>query len=182
MKLNDSKMLPPFLLRMENMRDLLQAEEIAMQELRDDVSSQELQLVISTSTWGLERHEQILGLPTDSKSSIEDRRSRIIAKLAGQGTVTKELIRHVALSFTNGEVEVIEHPEQYSFDVRFIGVLGTPPNMTDLSDALDEIKPAHLVYQYLYRYLLIREIHMVMSISELQAQMLDKFAFGGMGK
>ena len=182
MKLNDFKMLPPFLLRMDNMRDLLQAEESVMQELRDNVSSQEQQLVISTSTWGLERHEKILGLPTDSESSMEDRRSRIIAKLAGQGTVTKALIQHVASSFTNGEVEVIEHPEQYSFDVRFIRVLGTPPNMADLSAALDEIKPAHLVYQYLYRYLLIREIHMVMSISELQTQTLDNFAFGGIGR
>lgn len=54
--------------------------------------------------------------------------------------------------------------------------------MEDLSTALDEIKPAHLVYQYLYRYLLIREIHMVMSISELQTQTLDNFAFGGIGK
>ena len=48
MKLNDSKMLPLFLLKMKNMRDLLQAEESVMQELRDNVSSQEQQLVIAT--------------------------------------------------------------------------------------------------------------------------------------
>lgn len=152
MKLNDSKMLPFFLLKMENMRDLLQAEESAMQELRDNVSSQEQQLVIATSTWGLGRHEKILGLPTDSESAMTDRRSRIIAKLAGQGTVTKKLIQHVASSFTNGQVEVIEHPEQYSFDVKFISTLGVPPNLDDLSAALEEIKPAHLAYDYIILY------------------------------
>lgn len=152
MKLNDSKMLPRFLLKMENMRDLLQAEESVMQELHDNVSSQEQQLVISNATWGLGRHEKILGLPTDSESAVADRRSRIIAKLAGQGTVTKKLIQHVASSFTNGEVEVIEHPERYSFDVKFISTLGTPPNMADLSAALEEIKPAHLTYGYIVLY------------------------------
>ena len=152
MKLNDSKMLPLFLLKMKNMRDLLQAEESVMQELRDNVSSQEQQLVIATSTWGLGRHDKILGLPTDSESAMADRRSRIIAKLAGQGTVTKKLIQHVASSFTNGQVAVEEQPEAYRFDIRFLSSIGVPPNLDDLSAALEEIKPAHLAYDYIILY------------------------------
>lgn len=177
MNINEPRMLPPLLLQMEDMRDLLQAEECVIEEVRRYVADQALQLTICTATSGLSRHEEIMGMPVDTGALIEDRRSRIIAKLLGQGTVNKTLLENVAASFTNGEVEVIEHPEQFSFDVRFISVLGTPSNMEDLTAALDEIKPAHLVYQYLYRYLLIREIHDVMSLQELEEQTLDKFAF-----
>lgn len=177
MKLNDPAMLPASVRNMENLSDLLQAEEAVLEEVRADIANQELQLTINTATTGLARHEAVMGLPVNSEDTLEDRRSRIIAKLLGQGTVTPALLRHVAASFTNGDVEIIEHPEEYSFDVRFISVLGTPPNMANLTAALNEIKPAHLVYRYLYRYLLIWEIHAVMTLSELEAQALDKFAF-----
>jgi len=178
MKLNDQKMLPKQVLRMENMKDVLQSEDSEMERIHDLVDHQERQLTISTATTLLGRHERILGLTTDSGSTLEDRRSRIIAKLLGQGTVTARLIQHVAASFTNGEVEVIEHPSESSFDVQFIGVLGTPPNMPNLTSALDEIKPAYLTYRYLYRYLLVEDVEQ-MTLEELEAKTIDQFAFGG---
>lgn len=179
MKINDQKMLPKRVLMMENMADLLQSENIVLDQLHDLITEQERQLTISTATTLLSRHEKILGLPTDSDATVEDRRSRIIAKLLGQGTVNRKLLQRVASSFTNGAVEIIEHPSDFSFDLKFVSAIGTPPNMDNLSAALDEIKPAHLVYRYLYRYLLIREIHQVMTLNDMQQQTLDKFAFGG---
>ena len=178
MKLSDQKMLPKRVLRMQNMEDVLQSEDSELEWMHDLVDHQERQLTISTATTLLGRHEKILGLTTDSAVTLEDRRSRIIAKRLGQGTVTAKLIQHVAASFTNGEVEIIEHPATYSFDVRFISVLGTPSNMANLTAALNEIVPAHLTYQYLYRYLLIREIHSVKTLAEMDALTLDKFAGG----
>lgn len=177
MRLDDPAMLPALSRQMDNMADLLRAEETVLEQVRQEIVHSELQLTISTATTGLARHERILGLPTNSEALLVDRRSRIVAKLLGQGTVTPELLRHVAASFSNGEVEIVEHPEAYRFNVKFVGTLGTPPNMADLSAALEEIKPAHLAYRYLYRYLLIREIHEVMTLAILEAQTLDKFAF-----
>ena len=66
---------------------------------------------------------------------------------------TAELIRSVAASFANGQVDVVEHNDQYYFVVKFVSVMGVPPNIDDLTAAINEIKPAHLslVYEYLFR-------------------------------
>ena len=107
----------------------------------------------TASGWGLALWETAYGIPVEAAKDAEYRRSRIISKLRGQGTPTAELIRAVAASFANGEVEVVEHNDQYYFAVRFVSVLGVPPNIDDLKAAVNEIKPAHLncIYEYVYR-------------------------------
>lgn len=118
---------------------------------RDDLL---LQLNIETATWGLDLWETAYGLEHDAEKSYDFRRSRIESKKRSQGVTTKEMIQNVAQSFSNGVVEVIEHPALYSFDVKFVGTLGIPPNMDDLTAAIEEIKPAHLAYVYVYVYII----------------------------
>lgn len=124
---------------------------------RDDLFNQ---LNVETATWGLSIWEKALGLPTDILKSYDFRRSRIDSKLRSQGVTTKEMIKNVAESFSNGEVEVIEHPAEYTFDVKFTGTLGIPPNMDDLTSAIEEIKPAHLLYRYIIMYLTHAQMHL----------------------
>lgn len=64
-----------------------------------------------------------------------------------------ELIQAVAAAFVNGQVEVVEHSDEYYFVIKFVSVMGIPPNIDDLTAAINEIKPAHLsfVFEYLYR-------------------------------
>lgn len=111
------------------------------------------QCFVSTATDLLSRYETIYGLSVDVSKSDIFRRERIIARARGTGTVTKQLIEDVAMSYSNGEVEVIESPETYSFKVKFVGTKGLPPNMGDLTLTIEEIKPAHLsfVFEYIYR-------------------------------
>jgi prefoldin subunit 5 len=45
-----------------------------------------------------------------------------------------------------------KHPAEYKFDVKFVGTVGTPPNMDDLTAAIEDIKPAHLIYTYIILY------------------------------
>lgn len=110
------------------------------------------QLDLSKATWGLRYWEEALGIPVEAAGSYEFRRSRIKAKLRGQGTTTVAMIQNVAESFSNGAVDVIEHPAEYRFDVKFTGTIGIPPNLEDLSAAIGEIKPAHLDYDYIIIY------------------------------
>lgn len=107
----------------------------------------------TASGWGLELWETAYGIPIDVSKDEAFRRTRVISKLRGQGTPTVELIQAVAASFANGQVDVIEHNDQYYFVVKFVSVLGVPPNIDDLTAAINEIKPAHLafVYEYLFR-------------------------------
>ncbi|MEA4955758.1 MAG: putative phage tail protein [Pseudoflavonifractor sp.] len=110
------------------------------------------QLVLDTATWGLDLWEAALGLTTEAGKSLDFRRSRVRSKLRGQGTTTAAMLQNVAESFSNGAVEIIEYPAEARFEVKFVGTVGVPPNMDDLTAAIDDIKPAHLAYTYLIIY------------------------------
>jgi len=111
-----------------------------------------LQCNVETATWGLDLWEKEYGIATDKTKPYDFRRSRIKAKMRGQGTTTVEMIKNVAESFVNGLVDVVEHNEEYRFDVNMVSVIGVPPNMEDLRSAIEEIKPAHLAYEIILRY------------------------------
>lgn len=110
------------------------------------------QFFIETATWGLDLWEYELGLTADRSNSYVRRREIVKARLRGSGTSTKERIKNVAEAFSGGEVDVIEYNDEYRFEVKFIGVLGIPPNMAGFLAVLDEIKPAHLGYSISYTY------------------------------
>ena len=121
----------------------------ALQAAGDDMF---LQMNVETATWGLVTWETALGIPTDATKPNEYRRTRIMSKLRGQGATTKAMIENVAESFSNGDVAIIEYNSESRFEVKFVGTLGIPPNMDDLKAAIDEIKPAHLAYSFVYVY------------------------------
>ena len=108
------------------------------------------QCFVSTATDLLSRYEKIYGLSVDVSKSDTFRRERIIARARGTGTVTAQMIKDVAMSYSNGEVEVIEDPANYSFKVKFVGTKGLPANMADLTVTIEEIKPAHLSFTFEY--------------------------------
>lgn len=120
--------------------------------LRADLRDLLDQCNVQTATWGLDLWEKQLGLLTEAGKDLSYRRSRILSKLRGTGTVTVAMVKNMAESYVNGEVEVLEYPSRYHFDVKFVGLRGIPPNMDDLTAALEEIKPAHLTYAYIYVY------------------------------
>lgn len=107
---------------------------------------------IETASALLSRYEKIYGITVDVTKSDDFRREILRAKIAGVGTVTKQMIVDTATSYSNGTVEIIEHPEAYSFVVKFTGTLGIPPNMPGLTNTINEIKPAHLAFSFEYTY------------------------------
>lgn len=110
------------------------------------------QMFLDTAEEALVLWEQDFGLDSDSRKSTVFRRERVRSKLRGAGTTTKKMIENMAASFAGGEVEVIEVPDEYRFIVKFVGVKGVPANMADLEAAIEEIKPAHLTFEFAYTY------------------------------
>ena len=121
----------------------------SLQLAKEDVFAQ---LWVDTATWGLDLWEKALGLSTEGGMDTDYRRSRCRSKLRGQGTTTAAMLQNVAESFSNGAVEIIEYPAEARFEVKFVGTVGVPPNMDDLTAAIDDIKPAHLAYTYIIIY------------------------------
>lgn len=103
--------------------------------------------------WGLELWERAYGISVDLSKPLEYRRTRVVAKQRGRGATTVAMIQNVAESFTNGQVAIEEHNDESYFVVRFTSNYGVPPNIEDLRDAINEIKPGHLdwLFEYLYR-------------------------------
>ena len=106
------------------------------------------QLNVETATWGLSLWEDMLGLKTRSGGDA-DRRERILSKLRRAGTTTLERVKQIAESFVENGVVVREYPNEFRFEIEFAGK-GRPKRAVDLANVLDEIKPAHLVYRFIY--------------------------------
>lgn len=107
------------------------------------------QLDINKATWGLSSWERSLGLSVDVSQTNAARRSRILAKLRGSGNATVFAVKQVVSSYTDMGVEIKERPAEFTFDVRFLGTSLAPNNLDGLSEALDEILPAHVAYDYI---------------------------------
>lgn len=159
---------------MEKLQSILTADINMMSNNLNETINQ---CFIETATNLLSRYETLYGLQVDVTKPYTFRRERIKAKIRGIGTVTATMIKNVAESFTNGQIEVIEHNSESSFEVKFTNIIGIPPNFDDLEAALELIKPAHLALIYAYSYLLIKDIEGVMTLGDLETQTLDKFAF-----
>ena len=136
-------------------QNALQPEVDAMWQARNEFL---LQLDPTTATWGLALWEEAFGIPTDVEKDIDHRRSRVVAKLRGNGTTTVALIKSVSESFSNGEVEVNEIYSEYRLEILFVGRIGIPPNLEDLRDVLDEIVPAHLEWVFVINYRINNEL------------------------
>lgn len=106
------------------------------------------QLYVDSATWGLANWERYLGLPIDPAETLDNRRSRIMTRLRGQGTTTAEMIKNVCASFSGGEVQIIENYADYSFKIKFVGTLGRPDNLNYLAATIESVKPAHLAYSF----------------------------------
>lgn len=145
--------LPDFLRGSQVFVSLLDAVGTEFNQYRANIEDVLKQFYVETATeTGLALWEQMLGLSSYAGKSLDQRRSRIISKLRGMGTVTVSLIKNVAESYVYGTVEVTENPAAYSFTVKFVDSRGIPPNLDDVKAAIEEIKPAHLAVAYQFSY------------------------------
>lgn len=124
----------------------LQPEIEALWKKKDGLFDQ---LDLRKATWGLDYWERSRGIPVDHTKSYELRRARIYAKLRGTGPVTVAMVRRVVSSYTALDIEIDQHPAEFTFDIKFLGTSYSPENLDGLREALDEIIPSELDYNYI---------------------------------
>ena len=147
------ELLPPYYQGNNTMQDLQGILSNDINTLASNFKETIDQCFVDTVTSLLSRYEKIYGLNVDVSKSNTFRRERIKAKIRGIGTVTKQMIIDTAASYSNGEVEVLEDPANYSFKIKFVGTRGIPANMADLILTIEEIKPAHLSFTFEYTFM-----------------------------
>lgn len=148
-----TRRLDPRLDKIDAFRELTDAESVEFEHHDAALKDLESNMTLSGTTESMiDRREAEFGVVSDASKPLSQRRAVLIAKLRGQGTTTPEFIKNVALSFQYGEVDVVEDEAPYTVRIVFESVLGVPPNMQDFINSLEEVKPAHLVFEYVYKY------------------------------
>lgn len=150
----------------------------AIQSLDDTQREQMLditqQLFPGSMTWALAIEERDAGLA--STGTLEERRTALIARWRAAGKCDVELIQRVCDSWKNGEISV--GFAEGVIVLTFVGAYGVPEAgaLAALQDAIEHTIPCHLETEYLYRYLLVREVG-AMTVAELQGHTMHDFAF-----
>ena len=116
----------------------------------------------------------IWAFPAAGKN-LDDRRAAVIAGRQRGGKVDIAQIQAAANAWKNGatSVDFVDG----KIVITFISELGIPTDMDGLKASISTIIPAHLAIGYIFRYLLIEEVHGVMTLEEMESTTLDKFAF-----
>lgn len=135
------------------------------------------QLSLETITWALEIEERAAGIVPPVGATLESRRSVLAARYRSSGKVSIETIQAVADAWRNGRggSGLCRRPGS---QVTFVGYYGVPEDLQALQEAIGRTIPAHLPMDYFFRYLLIREIHQVKTLTQMQQLTLKQFAGG----
>lgn len=137
------QMLPAYYENSPEMQAILTVQGKRLDELFADIEDVRAQRRIDTATWSLPRWEKIWGLTPYATDTIEDRRSRVKAKMRAVSPFTPFDFRNMLLTFArNAEVK----EDAVNLHVQFVldGV-----TLTNLDIALDMIElylPANLTY------------------------------------
>ena len=155
---------------------LFQSAGLKLDEL--DLGIHELgdQHFFDTCTWMLPLYEQMLRITPKATQTLDDRRAAVEAKWKSAGHIDITLLQAIADSWRNGASAVTF--EEGFLVITMISVLGVPEDLDTLLDAISAAAPAHLPLRCVLHYLLIRDIHEVMTLEEMQSTKLSNFAMG----
>lgn len=132
--------------------EILSAEDAEFARLNASIDDLLLQFNVSSATWGLREWERICGIITDTSKTLGERRSNVKARLRGYGVVTAEHIKNIADGYYGGETEITERYSEYIIVIKFTSSYGIPSNLSDLTEILREIIPAHLAIEYEFKF------------------------------
>jgi len=156
-------------------RELFTSIGLTLDELNNAIIDLEKQYWFDTMTWAIPINEKLLAIKFNPTNSIEDRRSFIEAKWKSAGKADLALIQAVCNSWKNGKVAASFRNGK--IELKFNGEYGIPNDFQGLLKILDDVKPSHLGLNYIFTYLLVKDINNKITLNELQSRKIHEFAF-----
>ena len=148
-----------FLLKLEKqmrkskvLKDVFEAILVGILETDKNTEETARQTRPSTATILLDAWEKEFGIEPRKGYEVKFRQETLLAKEKGEGTITLQVIKETAESFSGAEVEVWSDVDESLIFIKFVGTIGIPKNMEDLKSAIDDIIPAHMEVKYEYVY------------------------------
>lgn len=126
--------------------------------LVDKIISMIKEFNVSTATTTLHRYEEQYALPQNPSITIEERRSRVKAKMRSNGVINKKTLQKIVNAWSNADVEVIEDFNNYTVTIEFVSVVGIPSRIEDVYAAVKEVIPAHLNVIYKFRFNTVKDL------------------------
>lgn len=120
--------------------------------------------------------ENELAITPMANQTIEDRRATIQAKWLANNHNSIYLIQAVCDAWKKGEIKA--DFKNGKIQIEFVGGYGIPENLDTLKANINEVKPAHLPFVLIFKYLLIENIHEVKTIEEMEEITIDMFESG----
>jgi uncharacterized protein YmfQ (DUF2313 family) len=136
---------------MEELQEIISGEIVNASDALDKIISE---CFASTTTDIISRYEKIHGIKVDISKSIDTRRGKVKAKMAGTGTFTKAMLMNTTRAFLGGSCEVVEDNPNAHFTIKFNDYYRVPDtsSINEIHAITDELKPAHLAYNHTFTY------------------------------
>ena len=134
-------------------KDLIRTLDLICEYAKNDIQKyKELLFIAFFNEQQVANYERFMELDYKSGWSLQDRKDRIIYTLLSKNIFTPHVLKEQAKIFTNGEIEVIENYNDYSFIIKFTSVVGIPSNLDNFKNFIHINKPAHLNFSIEFRY------------------------------
>jgi hypothetical protein len=156
--------------------ELCNSSGIELDEIERVLNDIYNQYWFDTMTWGADIVAKQLKVKLDSTMTQADKNSLLEARWKASGKSDVFLLQTICDSWKNGEIDVFFTNGR--IQVKFVGEYGVPSDLDSLKSELNKSKPAHLAIDYLFKYLLVKDVHN-MTVNELQLTTINKFAGGG---
>ena len=133
--------------------DLIRTLDLICEYAKNDIQKyKELLFIAFFNEQQVANYEKFMELDYKNGWSLQDRKDRIIYTLLSKNIFTPHVLKEQAKIFTNGEIEVIENYNDYSFIIKFTSVVGIPQNLDNFKNFIYINKPAHLNFSIEFRY------------------------------
>lgn len=103
------------------------------------------QVTPATATWTIEFWEKEYGIVPDSTLTIEQRRNNLMNKITSMRPINPKRIEEVVSQFYGVESSIEENTAKNTFTIEVHDFIN---NLDAVRSAVDEIKPAHLIYHF----------------------------------
>lgn len=145
MSLIDKEHLPQKVTEIEGIRDILLAIDPEIVLLREDISQLKKELYVSTTEKLIERWEDDFSLPHNTSLTLQERRQRILNKLARKKTLTwKNLRALIQNNLAVKQIYIVNDSKNYHFRI-----IVQDPNYQQMEQAVEQAKPAYLTFDIL---------------------------------
>lgn len=140
------ELLPYYYQKSDAVKELYDAVRRGLQLAENELSRQDKNLFITTTDEFM-LHERDVGL-TSISSDNDTLRGRVVARLQGERIMTLDALKDIVKAYEKTGCVIREDYSKYTVVVIFYYRVGFPEGLEELKKTIEELKPAHLQFEY----------------------------------